>query len=120
MCQCENGHTFCEEHLIDDIQLEDKRKFALSRVYISEEDKEKIKNMTDEEFENYFDEEDDVSGEFDYGCPSRVCPICNFKKITDEDAKLYLFRKYNLTTDILTDIIKNEFGSYEDFDKFIK
>lgn len=120
MVQCENGHVFCEEHLLGDIEIEDKRNFALSYEYISEEDKNKIRNMTDDEFEDYFYEEDDVRYEFEDNTPSKLCPLCNFKKMTNGDIKLYFLKKYNLTEEEIINNIKNEFKTYENFKKFIK
>jgi DNA-directed RNA polymerase subunit RPC12/RpoP len=99
MVECENGHTFCNSHLL------------------KKEKEEATTNELDEEIEDtdcdedYDDIEDDV--------PTERCPICQFKSLSTEDGLSYLLKKHNLTEKICLEQIKQEFSNYEKFTKYL-
>ena len=125
MIECENGHTFCEEHnknVIKNVPAVELRK------YISEYIKENVENdviMVDiDELDKTKDEDlmdfynDNCSDDYNE-LPSMFCPICTFTELDDSDAFLYLKRKNNLSNEGILNSIKEEFKSYTEFKKFL-
>lgn len=125
MYQCENGHTFCEEHavnlgdekeqaltLIEGLlkNAEDAEKDSYLKGYISEykETIEKIKTDEDCDYNEILSDY-----EFRYEMPSKYCPICQMEVVTDDDMVKYLLKKHNTTRDVVKNNI-SEFNSYKD------
>jgi hypothetical protein len=93
MYECENGHTFCDRHLVD--QPEPK-----------ETDSDK--------------EDEDEYGNDRYGIKAARCPICSFTMIYHADALKFLMKKHNITdANILADM-KHAYATYEDLQKDLK
>ena len=98
---CIGGHSFCDEHLKD----EDIKSYIKDRLKVSDLDKEE-KDMLIEA-----DKEDDLGILFDYcGCelPSELCPICNFKVLSDSDVVDYLNKTSGITRSEVFDSIKKD------------
>jgi len=109
--QCENGHIFCEEHLIN------KELFEELVEKFEEFDKNDLPPKYYEEpnyLEKYGIGEDDL-----YEIPSEFCPICNFGIINHTEAIDYIFKRDNLTMKKLCEEIKSRFSSYDEFRKFL-
>ncbi len=84
MFQCENGHTMCQEHALQDLTCH---------------------GHTDD----YEDEDDgmDENYEFDlYEIDEACCPICNYQEISYDDAREYLKKKYGVSEDLVFQKIK--------------
>jgi len=88
MLECEEGHTFLEEYALCD---EDK-------VY---------------EIIRPEDSDDDLRGEF----PSKHCPICQFKNLTDSDLIVFLLGETNQTREQVLASIRIMYKDYGDFAK---
>lgn len=114
MVECENGHTLCEEHLIN--SSPEQTKEVLKRLCesedISQEDldtfiKENdidINNLTFSDF-NFISRELGF-GDFRYAIPECLCPLCNFEEISDSDTMLYLKKEYNIPENEVFEEIK--------------
>ena len=48
------------------------------------------------------------------------CPICSFQICKDNDIVKYLMKINNITKNEILEEIKNKFGTYEEFKKFIE
>ena len=109
--ECENGHIFCEEHLINKELFEE----------LVEKFKEFDKNDLPPKYykepdyiEKYGIGEDDL-----YEIPSQFCPVCSFGVISNREAIDYIFKRDNLTMKKLCEEIKSRFSSYDEFRKFL-
>lgn len=123
MLECERSHVFCKEHEIAELSVEIQRKQILNYKYSSEELKNQVEKMSDDELEDLISE--DPEGEIeeilgDSPTPSDLCPICNFKAISDNDVIKYLLKKANLKKNDLINVFKEEFGDYETLKKYIR
>ena len=146
MFECENGHTFCEDEILEDINY---KEFLLQAL---EDDIEKI-NKLDEMDE---DELQDMAMNYDlrYYLPEKYCPICNFtsysasdmvrylsktkgvtteevfeeikkvnkrrKKLYDSEYVQYVCQKFSLTEKDLIEEVKIKFDTYKNFKKYIR
>lgn len=128
MNKCENGHAFCDMHLMCAFNTNINETLIKVKEYL-QRNYDNIEN-----FNNFFNDnsissiedlyskyEDimdlyDVADKRDY----HNCPICNLDAIKDDDAIKYLLKKYNITIKELRDEIKNQFNSYNEFKNFIK
>ena len=72
--QCENGHEFCVDHLINVPDNMDEYEFA---------------------YENEYDY---------YEIPKEYCPICQMKMLNDEDLMAYLSITYKTRKEVLAEI----------------
>ena len=61
-------------------------------------------------YETYF--EDDI--------PSEFCPICQLNVIRDSDIVKYMFKKFNITKEDITNEIKNKFKNLKELEQFVK
>jgi hypothetical protein len=124
MAECENGHTFCEDHQRDvEVTEEEKRQFLIRKVeeydWKKPEDKakdiEKYKGMSsadlDEDYQDYIND----------GMPAQYCPICMLEELDDRDALRYLLKKAGFSTmkEVLTKVVL-EFATYDAFQAFIR
>lgn len=142
MYECENGHTICEDEMINDLTIEDYKDYLISQNY-------NVENI----------DEDDLEGEamdydFRYSLPEKHCPICNFLNYSQDDMSLYLQKKYgvsraevfeevkkvnkrrkklyegeyinyvckkfNLVDTNIIETIKEEFGTYSKFGEYLR
>lgn len=97
MAECEYGHTFCQDHLLD----------------MPETDRK----LNDDGFdEKGFDE----SGMSEDGCClSILCPICQMKSISNYDMDKYVHKMYGKSKKELEAEIRSKFSNYEDFSKWL-
>lgn len=116
MFECENGHTLCDEHMLEPTQ-----EWLNKYIY---EIKEACK-ISDEEFNEWVDEnqvdlnnvtKSDIreldynlgcSEAFRYGVPECLCPLCNFEELSMNDAKEYLKKTTSYTVDEVFDYVKS-------------
>lgn len=93
MCECENGHVFCDEHMLDDCDRQELIKNILGNEW-NESTEEELNNMDNYELcHNCLD---------DNGCrviPESVCPICQFIEYSQDDLARYLLNKYRVPRD---------------------
>lgn len=52
--------------------------------------------------------------------PIEYCPICSFQICKDNDIVKYLMKINNITKNEILEEIKNKFGTYKEFKKFIE
>ena len=141
MVECENGHTFCEDHIsnsdesrilleilnssmqysqgiIETENLEnDKKTRILEEIDSLKQNMEKIRKNELDEYEI-----SDMLYDFGYryNFPSKFCPICNFDTSVDEDLLQYLCKIHNVNISELLQKLKAEFKDYDEFQAFIK
>jgi hypothetical protein len=106
MFECVNGHTI-------HIDCMDKKSQKALNKFADSEDTE---NNEDEnaDIEN---NEDDVilNGQYPYDVPEKYCPVCQFKVLTDADAKKYINTVLELKDEDILKRIKEMFGNYKVF-----
>lgn len=84
--ECENNHLFCDEELIGEAK-------SLLSIY---------EDTHDEDDENYDDGYQEIEDMTYNGCsvyPESACPICQFEVSSKPDIKNYLMKKYSVTVD---------------------
>lgn len=135
MYQCENGHTFCEDHAISfEINKEFvseliKSEIGKYKLYVEKYDNkdyytekvkeyetllEEIENSDEEyDFDSLMEEHDDF--EYRYNLPSKYCPICQMQHIMDRDIVKYMLKEAGKTED---QIVKEMQGKFVDIDEF--
>jgi hypothetical protein len=128
MCQCQNGHTFCEEHQrsgVEELTIDQKREILVAsaqRVKISDywtvekrnEEVQRMKNLSEDEVEDTYSD-----FEVDVGVDSRYCPICQFEKPNVPDLFKYLVKKCASPAEVILAEVKDEFTTYREFKKYI-
>jgi hypothetical protein len=102
MWQCVNGHTVCDEHLID---------VDFDEIIASWAEENGIPEA---EIEDYDD------GSYRYELPAKYCPLCNFKRVTDHDLLDYALMRLGYTREELSEVLKIEFGTLDKLKKIIK
>lgn len=137
MTECVNGHTFCDNHMLDVNRkeicisiLKDTIKIYEKSVKNHPDDKyykeylemynthlSKIDTYNDDEIEELL-EDDNI--DFRYNAPDICCPLCQLQKITDNDALNYLLSKDNMTVDDVLKEIKEKYKTYNKFKEDIK
>lgn len=95
MVQCVNGHVFCEEHAIGDIN-------RFNHIL-----------TCDEYDEDYYED-------FRYETPKEFCPICNLVTIPKDTYTLYLQRMSKKTKEEHLNDIRCRFRTYSEFMEFLK
>lgn len=116
MFECENGHTLCDEHMLQPTQ-----EWLNEYVYKIKESR----RISDKEFNEWVEEQqidlnnvtkDDIrelDHEFGYGdafrynIPECLCPLCNFEELCMEDAMDYLLKTTSYTTSEVFEYIKS-------------
>ena len=128
MCQCWNGHTFCENHQCGDVKeltTEEQRQVLVNNAQSAklndywtverrDEEVQKMKDLPDDDVEDAFD---DFTS--DAGINPEYCPICMFKKPYVPDLFKYLVRKCATPADAIMAEVKDEFKTYTEFKKYI-
>lgn len=117
MYECENGHTFCAEHLIS-LNKENLEKYINHIIEKEEIKEEDIKDWLDlhdykdlSEIKDISDIED-LSKEYGYGeggrygIPEYCCPLCNFEELSQSDAREYLYKTTGISPSIVFEEIK--------------
>jgi hypothetical protein len=131
MVQCENGHTFCEDHAVSSInfkvaalniikkQLENSYNYS----WYTDKDRKNLQDIIDKADEMDEDELVDEASNYDNcneNVPKECCPICQLKSISKNMAIRYLFKKNNMTMDSLTKEIQTRFTNYDEYCDFIR
>jgi len=98
MCECENGHLFCQSHVISEV-LEVDGDNVIEKLGGSGEDTE--------------------DPNFDY-IPAEHCPLCQFKRVSDSDLINYLLAKVESTRDEVADELRTNFNNYDEFIDYVK
>ena len=94
-CECVNGHTFCQEYLLD-------KPLAVESTIVDEDD--------------YCDDDEDPS----YDVPANQCPICTRKNITDSDLLTYAIKKNNWDRKLMEDGLRNDYADWKAFEMGMK
>ena len=97
MCMCKNGHTFCNEHIID----EDFKKTVKNSIY------------NGKYYFTYNENEYDITE-----IPEEFCPICSTYRFIDTEVVLYL-KKTDRYDGIINEM-KSKFDTRNELDKFLK
>jgi hypothetical protein len=135
MYECENGHTFCSDHMVKDIEwLEVVKKLISNDVIYNKESIEKYPESTEyytkrmeeakelllELSEKDEDELEELADEYEfrYSVPEEYCPLCSFVNVTDNDMRSYLLAKHHESHDEALKEIREKFDNYSDFKEF--
>lgn len=116
MYQCENGHIFCEGHIMEltqkDIQISlqavcERENITEKEVkeYLKEYEKT-LENITLEDIEtisNLYGWSEGVR----YHLPEYLCPLCNFEELDMDDAMQYLIKTTPYTETEVFEYIKS-------------
>lgn len=121
MCECENGHTICLDHIIYPESQEVYQK-VWNRL-IEEFKTSKYDPLTDEKLNKFIEKEnidpnnitydniDNLLYKLDepitYRLPEEFCPLCNFEELDMYDAKKYLLKTTNYTEDEVFEYVKS-------------
>ncbi|MHA1468968.1 MAG: hypothetical protein ACTSSP_00250 [Candidatus Asgardarchaeia archaeon] len=132
LCICKNHHAFCQVHIpfsveeITKVMKEELKKNPPDAV-IPSHIKKKIDKLSLRELKELFDrknedkktamEMNDFIHYFFRNLPTKLCPICTFKRILPCDVKDYFFITAEMDT-VLNNIQKT-FGTYKKFQKFL-
>ena len=105
MCECENGHIICCEHLLNPSR-EEKINMILENKYWN---KETDKSFIREELEAMDDEYlYDILLSGYYEIPESLCPICQFKQYSTEDMASFLLTEYKIPKAVVFAEIKKQ------------
>jgi hypothetical protein len=129
MCQCQNGHTFCEGHQrggVEELTTDQKREILVAKAqnaklndyWTAEKRDEEVQQMKDldedEVEENYEDFKSDA------GVDPRYCPICQFEKPYVPDLFKYLVKRNTEPANVILEEVKNKFKTYDGFLDYIR
>lgn len=118
MFQCQNGHTICLAHKLGEVSLAEKRKIILENKYSDDEQKDAAKDMNDEEFKEYWEDNNlDSEFELDYEAPASLCPICQLKNITDEMLVNLVLNERGISRTALEEEFRQFFVNYDNYKK---
>ena len=136
MCECVVGHTFCESHVIGDRSILPKIEAIktcqekIASKWISDEFKlyaeellSKILAVEEEDWEEfYYDNNIAEVLDYDgiYNIPKSFCPICTMEHITEDMKLQYFAKKMGISEKEMTDEIKENFSTLDDFNKYVK
>lgn len=125
---CENGHLFCEDHIVRELTDEQVRGlvkriieegYANSDFYDLEESEqiEEIRAVLDNKYmnTNSFEEYG-----FDGELPAECCPICSMQHIPDSEVLTYILKAHNSSRENMMEKIRRDFTNYEAFSGYIK
>ena len=144
MSMCVNGHTFSNEYLLFDLENapnDVKIKLVAEGIFpldydikhedytiqqnLRKEDQAKkrdiyIKEHTKEEMlANFEDGAIDEEISYGYNVPVEMCPLCQFKEVSNRDARSYMLRLLKLSENELKENIKSNFKDFNDFQRYL-
>lgn len=99
MYECENGHTFCIDELLEVDSKE------IIKIIMENEYNKESNNYERDYTESELDELDQdelmslVAEGGHYGVPECMCPICNFIEYSEYDLSKYLLKEYGVPRD---------------------
>lgn len=124
MSACVNGHTFCNDHAPDSVEMTPKqfrdeiKKQIESCTWMKPEriqaDIAEMEVVSDDEIEEFYN--DNYSDE---GVPECQCPICTFKALSDADGFKYLKKKFSMENKEILETIQVHFKTYSEFQNFL-
>jgi hypothetical protein len=138
MYQCENGHTFCEDHALDlgdekemakmlaksaiEIYTENAKKYGDDDGHYAGYIKEEEAFLVELEDEDYEVDTNDLDEKYDlrYDYPSKGCPICQMEVVTSDDMVSYFLKKHGVTSEEVKEEMKNKFLSYDELKEYTK
>ena len=112
-CQCENGHEFCTDHLLQDCPTEQiladvLRKKEESEWYLTDYSVDELKGMTKDELYEIVTTHDTDE------IPEILCPICQFIEYRDQDLARYLEKKYMIPRESVLQEIQEKIPRKQD------
>lgn len=116
MFECENGHTLCDEHMLEPTQewlnkyiYEIKEACKISDEEFNEWIKEQQIDLNNVTIDNIreLDHEFGCGDSFRYDVPECLCPLCNFEELCMEDAMAYLLKTTSYTTEEVFEYVKS-------------
>lgn len=125
---CENGHEFCEDHIVRNLS-DDQLRGLVKRIIESGDAGEDFSEMSEaEQFEEirgvlenkYMNTNSFEEYGFDYELPAECCPICSLKILPDSDVLTYILKANASSREAMYEKIRSEFGTIEKFVAFIK
>jgi hypothetical protein len=136
MCECENGHTICTDHLENMDWLEIVKKLISNDIVYNEDMKKKYpkdeqyyenrniksRKLLEELPENDEDDLKTIANNYDFesSVPAEHCPLCNFTDVTSDDMENYLLAKNKQSHKEILDEIRSNFNSYDEFLKYCR
>ncbi len=99
-CCCVNGHTFCDEHLLERPSKEEMIKEILASD-CNDETEDELNEMSEEEIYN---ERYTEGGS--YEIPETMCPICQFIEYSESDLAAYLLKEYGIPRETVFEEVK--------------
>ena len=109
MVECVNGHRFCEEEMIEKT-AEEWVKFLENELNCYPSNPTDIWEMKMEYLREY---------EERYSVHEDFCPICQMQVLSDIDFMNYMSKKLNMDSRDALKEIKERFGTYTEFKKWI-
>ena len=125
---CENGHEFCEDHIVRNLS-DDQIRGLIKRIIESGDAGEDFSEMPEaEQFEEirgvlenkYMNTNSFEEYGFDYELPEECCPICSMQHIPDSEVLTYILKSHEFTRQNMMEKIRRDFQTYGDFKAFIK
>ena len=125
---CENGHEFCEDHIVRNLS-DDQIRGLIKRIIESGDAGEDFSEMSEaEQFEEirgvlenkYMNTSSFEEYGFDYELPAECCPICSMQHIPDSEVLTYILKSHEFTRQNMMEKIRRDFQTYGDFKAFIK
>ena len=113
---CENGHTFCEDQMINRDRFE--RLVELGEEMGSEDILDNIPYKDYYKPEVY--EKYGIADDQQYECPAEFCPVCQMVHVDANDIMRYLHKLLNMDRDTVIAAIKDRFKTYEALQEFLK
>lgn len=134
---CENGHEFCEHHMLSPEVTVDMLKKELqeaidTNLRWSKEETgryaERYKDRAKEYQETLTNvnqmEPEEIREEylkfFDDGVPEAFCPICSLDTVRDADILMYIAKKTGVKTTEVEREIQQQFGTLDELKKYLK
>lgn len=93
MYECENGHTICEDEILEEINY---KEYLQSQIT---NDNIELMNRINDEDEDL--EELAYEHDLRYYLPEKYCPICQFVSYSESDMYRYLKKLYKINPDIV-------------------
>ena len=123
MTQCSNGHTFCENHALDSekLTIQEYRNWFESwcNEYEWRKDQLVYLKRNAEDFMEWFEENDMEDTMNEDGVSPLQCPICQFKNASSDEIAQYYLKSNNLNVEQFASSMKEKFGTYNEFKKYI-
>ena len=146
MFECEEGHILCTRHA-KPVETESLRAFLTEEITNSKSQSEARLIAPPEERPSWFSEENErrdlakyiklleelpvmdkndmmeiARDYYSWDCerPSAFCPLCQLEAISSDDVLLYLAKKHNVSKASVLAEVKEMFGSYADFKRYLR